>query len=108
MTPPTITREQFQAAIEAGIKHAGSALIYAEREALRTFAAEHTGPVAWGCYTAHDGTNCPLRATGLDRYAAASASFRFYRGYDSALMDILGDDTYDEHGDIRETVQVAA
>ncbi len=67
----TITREQFQSAVEAGIR-AGldrGVLTFGHAARLRAYAAEHVGPVAVGAFDwlLEDGSlcHCPLADTGL-------------------------------------------
>jgi hypothetical protein len=76
--PAPCTREQFVAAVEAGIA-AAEDLPSADRDALRTFARGHTGLVAFGTFEA-EGCGCPLTICRL-RSDALSAS-TFYGGYD--------------------------
>jgi hypothetical protein len=116
MPIPTITREQFIEAVEAGVNFAIEAPNFAIDDAqaatLRSFAATHTGPVAFGTFEGKlpngDTCGCPLTITGLRTEIDHSLRHWFYGPYDRAIEQAIGLTLLTPAADDIEAVEVVA
>jgi hypothetical protein len=86
MSIPRVTRDEFSAAVEAGVTSALDAGIidFSQAAELRRFGREHVGLVATGnYYDAEHGCGCPLWQTRIHRPAGgngrASTDSRLHR-----------------------------
>lgn len=92
MSVPSITREEFQAAVEAGVRSGldRGVLTFGQAATLRAFAAEHTGLVVFGNFYRDDRQcGCPLTETGLDRRMPNNRRRHFYSPYDDKVYQFI-------------------